>query len=134
MLVQLAIIVLLAAIVIFFSKEFGEYIKKVLNIPVLGLILPIALVSSLVVYFNDWVLWGVLTFRYKLHACYLTLVNLATFTGNTLIAGVCILMIFSVLPIVLINFYCKRSFYKEFEHRYIASALLWIFCANVLVF
>lgn len=133
MLVELAVIVLLAAIVVFFSREFAEYIKKIFKITALALLLPIAIASWVLVYFNDSVLWFILTLRVKLNGIYAIMANWLAFPYGNYVAAVILLMILSVLPITLINVYYLRNSYREFPYSYIASAFVWILVLILLV-
>lgn len=134
MLIQLTIIVLLAAIVVFFARDFAAYIKKIMAVPSIAWILPITIASWAVVYFDYWTIWTIFNTKLKLHELYSLIGTWLAFSGGYYLSAFIILMLFSILPLVLINAYYKRSYYQDFEYRYFTSLLIWTYCIVLLLF
>jgi len=68
LMVELALIILLTSIVVFFSQEFGGLIKKFFSIPGTLLFIPLIAASALVVSYEPWLLTGLLAIKRVLHA------------------------------------------------------------------
>ncbi|MBA3537331.1 MAG: hypothetical protein H0T84_12115 [Tatlockia sp.] len=129
----IALVVFACAIAVFFSKEFGNSIKKLMSIPGMKLLLPLFLVTFLLVYFEPEVLWCLT----KLQAMILVLTqNIASilpfekFANAT--AGLLVLMSLTFLPVLAINIWYKRKTYYPLPFAGLTITLIWIFVAVLL--
>lgn len=129
----IALVVFACAIVVFFSREFGNSIKKIMSVPGMKLILPLFLVTFVLVYFEPEVLWSLT----KLQAMLLLLTQnlafilpfgkMANATANLLV-----LMCLSLLPVLAINLWYKRKTYYPLPYAGLTITLIWIFVAGLL--
>lgn len=134
MLLTIALLVLCSAIVVFFSQEFGEAIKKFFKIPGMKLILPTALASFLVAYYEPWVLWVLLKLKAILYVLAEGIKDILPFeTGDWLVAQILLLTALTIIPVLLIDLWSVKKTYERFKHPYLLSTLIWIITAFVLV-
>lgn len=134
MLLTIALVVLGSSILVFFSQEFGAVIKMLFNIPGVKLILPTALVSLLVAYYEPWVLWALLALKATLHGLAKAITDILPFeTGDWLVAEILLLMIITMVPVLLINLWSIKKTFERFKHPYLLSSILWITTAVLLV-
>ncbi len=129
----ISLVVFVCAIVVFFSKEFGNTIKKIMSIPGMKLILPLAIVTLVIVYLEAEVLWCltklqliVLVVRDKL-AHLLPLQRMANYLATLLV-----LMSLSFLPVVAIDYWYRRKSIHGFRYINLTIVLIWLFIALLL--
>jgi len=53
--------------------------------------------------------------------------------GAKSVALVILLTFFSVVPVLIIDFFIRRKNYKGYPYPYITSSLIWIFCVALLI-
>jgi hypothetical protein len=129
----IALVVFACAIVVFFSKEFGNSIKKIMSIPGMKLILPLLLVTYLLVFFEPEVLWCLTKLQAMLLlltqnlASILPFENMANATANLLV-----LMSLALLPVLAVNIWYKRKTYYPLPYAGLIITLIWIFVAVLL--
>lgn len=130
----IALVVFGCAIAVFFSKEFGNSIKKILAIPGMLLLLPLALVSFLLVYFHLYLLWTLTKFQSLLLDFIQSLASLFSYQ-NLGYAGIMLLVLMSLsfLPVLGLNFWYKRKTFYPFPYAGLTMTLLWLFFAILLV-
>lgn len=131
MLFTLTIIVLIAGIVIFFSKEWGSMVKRIAQHPVWGMFLPILVVSWLLLVFEPWIMVFVTGLRYGLHLIVYYLGY--AFSLPTPAAHILLLAIVSTVPSIVIDAYRIRVYRKRYEYVYALNTLLFIAGAFLMV-
>ena len=135
MLLTLALIILGASIVVFFSEEFAGIIKSLYEIFWIRLLLPIFIASMLLEYYDRWALW--LAIRLKEYA--LTAVDylnyiLPTFLQGTGSGQVIFLFLIAFIPLWIMHILARRKLVPmSLEPAYLASFLLWVMFALLLI-
>jgi hypothetical protein len=126
----LALVVVIAAIAISFSTEFGKQIKKILAIPGMKLALPLLVASYLVVTYDVPLYFFLLHLSNALAAFALQLASWLPFRWEAgKIAVVILLMAFSFLPVLAINYWFTKKSYQAFQYSYFLNTILWMFIA-----
>ncbi|KTD48597.1 hypothetical protein Lrub_0948 [Legionella rubrilucens] len=134
MLLTIALVVLCSAIVVFFSQEFSEAIKKFFKIPGMKLFLPIALASFLAAYYELWVLWALLKLKAVLYVLTEGIQAILPFdTADWLVAQILLLFALTIIPVVLIDLWSVKKTYERFKRPYLLSTVIWIVAAFALV-
>ncbi|WED42339.1 hypothetical protein [Legionella cardiaca] len=132
MLLTVALVVVGCAIVVLFSREFGNFFKKMFAIRGMKLFLPLILVSTLVVYYEYWISVGLLNIKWVLHRVASMIADWLPFTGALLVANILVLMLVSVLPVAFANFLNKRRHYEPLRYAFVISMVLWLLTAILL--
>ncbi len=131
----IALVVFGCAIMVFFSKEFGNFIKKLLSIPGMKLLLPLIFVSFFIIYFKLEVLWFLAKFQTILFTLTQSLASLFPFqTMAYALATILVLISITVLPVLAINLWHKRKTYHSFEYISLTMTVIWLFVAVLLTF
>lgn len=129
----MSLLVLGCSIVVFFSKEFGHLIKKIMAIRTMPLLFPVTLVTIFLVLYEQEVAWYLtfiqsnLLFFTQRAAKWLSL----GFLGNYLV-NLILLMALTLCPALAANSWYKRKTYHSFKYAGIMMALIWIFTAMLL--
>lgn len=109
----LALVVLLGAIIVLFSEEFIKSFKKLWAIKGAKLLLPLFAASWFIYTFDFWFLWVIFYLSEFLHFILAFLIRLMPFQqGAKSVALVILLIFFSVVPVLIIDFFTRRKNYK----------------------
>ncbi len=126
-LLTVALVVLICSIFVFFSKEFGNLIKRVFAIPGMKLFLPLILATIVVVNFDSWVFIALAKTQSFLLRVTTTLTNWLPFQhGASYIADTLLLTGLSILPVIAIRWRVKRKSYRPFQYSYLTSTVIWL--------
>ncbi|KTC86035.1 MULTISPECIES: hypothetical protein [Legionella] len=129
----IALVVLASSIVVFFAKEFSDFFKKVFAIPGMTLILPLLLVTALIVNFENWVYLGLAHIQTFLLSLSTKLASWMPFRlGANYVANILVLMGFSFLPVLGLQYWVKRKSYHSFPYTGLTITVLWLFFAVLL--
>ena len=130
----LALVVLLGAIIVLFSEEFIKSFKKLWAIKGAKLLLPLFAASWFVYTFDFWVLWVIFYLHKFLHDTLTFLITIMPFQhGAESVALVILLTFFSIVPVLIIDFFTRKKKYKGYQYPYITSTIIWIFCVALLI-
>lgn len=132
--VTLVIVVSIAALLCFFSQEFMRFIKKIFAIKGVPLVLPLALASWFVFTYDYLALWALLYVRDVLDHMNQLLIRVLPekqYTADIIL--IVLLTAFSIVPVLILNFFSYRNTHKPYSHPYLLSTLLWIIGAALLV-
>jgi len=128
-----ALLVLICSITVMFSQEFGRLFKKIFAIPGMKLILPLAVLTTLIVNYEDWVLWSLIKSQNFLLDLTILLANGMPFdTGAASIANILVLIALTLLPVFAFNVWYQRKNYHLFPYSYLVSTVIWLFVAVLL--
>ncbi|WP_131782347.1 hypothetical protein [Legionella gresilensis] len=122
------VIILGSAILVFFSAEFGNMIKKIMAIPGVKLLLPLTLVSWFIISSEAWILWGLLFVKIGLHTAVSWLAKIMPFPGwKERLATFFVIYLITLIPLSIIYWRKKKRpfFYKS--SYWIITALIWVF-------
>lgn len=135
MLLTLALIILGASIVVFFSDEFAGVIKSLFEIFWIRLLVPIFIASMLLEYYHGWALWLAIRLKeYALAAVYYLNYFLPTFLQGTGIGQVVFLFLIAFVPLWIMHILARRKLAPmSMEPAYLTSMLLWIIFALLLI-
>lgn len=125
----ITVVVFISAIVVFFSKEFVDFIKKIMKIRGMNLLLPLLLLTYLIVFFEGGSFW-ILT---KIQAFLLAAIAKLAHLFPTFIANLLIIMAVPFIPTLILNAWSQRKTYSNFEHDSLMILLLWLFTTILLV-
>ncbi len=129
----IALVVFGCAIMVFFSKEFGNSIKKIFSIPGMKLLLPLILVSFFIIFFKFEVLWFLTKLQAFLFALVQNLSSLLPFQNiDYPLANILVLMGLSALPVLAINLWYKRKTYHPYKYIGLTMTVIWLFVAVLL--
>ncbi|KGP63376.1 hypothetical protein EP47_02170 [Legionella norrlandica] len=134
MLLNLALVILLAAIVVFFSQELIGIIKKIFAVKGVKLIVPLGVASWLIYNFDYLFLWVMYYIREVLQV----LLSLLTFIiplgqYSGVVALIILLATLSVVPVLLVDLVIRKKTYKEYAYPYLTSTLIFILCTMILL-
>lgn len=134
MLTTLALVVFAAAIVVFFSQEFIKFFKKIFAIKGANLILPLAIASWAVYYFDYWFLWTI----YYYWECMNSLLSLLTYLMpfpqyTSPIAMILLLTGVSVLPVLIWDWVTRKRSFKGYRYPYVTSTVIWVITSILLL-
>ncbi|CDZ77660.1 hypothetical protein BN59_01950 [Legionella massiliensis] len=130
----LSIVVLTCSIVVFFAKEFGEGIKKIMSIRGMPLFLPLSLTTLFVVYYEANVvtvltgLQSLLSLLIETLASLLPFKRLANFMANILV-----ITAFPFLPVLVIKAWYKRKSFNTFKYEGITLLFVWLFLVLLII-
>ncbi|HCJ1109635.1 TPA: hypothetical protein NQN63_000236 [Legionella pneumophila] len=130
----LALVVLLGAIIVLFSEEFIKSFKKLWAIKGAKLLLPLFTASWFIYTFDFLFLWVIFYLSEFLHYTLAFLIKLMPFQqGAESVVLVILLTFFSVVPVLIIDFFTRKKNYKGYQYPYIISTIIWIFCVVLLI-
>ncbi|KTD32990.1 hypothetical protein Lnau_2638 [Legionella nautarum] len=130
---KVALVVLLSSIVVFFSKEFSDLFKKIFAIAGMKLLLPLLLVTALIVNFEPWIYMLLTHIQGFLWALSTKLASWMPFQrGANYVANILVLMAFSFLPVMGLQYWVKRKSYHSFPYEGLTITVLWLFFAVLL--
>lgn len=131
---DLVLIVCLAAIISFFSQEFKSVFKKIFDVKGMKLFLPLIL-GSWFVFTYDYVVLEVLFYiRDKLNGMNTFLIEILP--HQQYIADVILIFLLtlvSVGPVALLHYLAYRKTNQPYPHPYLVSTLIWIVSATLLI-
>ncbi len=134
MLLTLALVVLLASITVFFSQEFIGAFKKLFAIKGVPLFLPLIAASWLIFTFDYWALWGAYYYREMLETMLNFLLRIMPFQKfATPVSLIILLTVISILPVILLDLYCKRKTYRGYPYPNVTSLIILI-VTSILLF
>lgn len=130
---KVALVVLLSSIVVFFSKEFTDLFKKIVAIPGMKLLLPLLLATTLIVNFEPWIYMLLTHIQGFLRALSAKLTSWMPFQrGANYLANSLVLMSFTFLPVLSLQYWIKRKTYRSFSYIGLTITILWLFLAVLL--
>ncbi|CEK09791.1 hypothetical protein [Legionella hackeliae] len=132
MLLTVALVVFCCAIMVFFSQEWSNFLKKIFAIRGMKLLLPLFVVSFLLVYYEAWVSWGLLTTKWCLHQAADWIASQLPFDFALPVANIILMMGLAVFPVVLANFWIKRKSFEPFQYAFVTSMNIWLLVAILL--
>ncbi|WP_419419159.1 hypothetical protein ACNVED_11525 [Legionella sp. D16C41] len=121
-------IIVLAAIFVFFSAEFGRMIKKIMAIRGVALFLPLTLVSWIVASYEPWILWTLLYVKIGFHMAVFGIVSIIPFPiGRESLATFILIYSLTLIPLAIIYWRKKKYpvYYKS--NQWIITAAIWLF-------
>lgn len=131
----LVLLVLSAAIVVFFSEEFAEFIKKLAKIPGVKLFVPLFIASWFVIYFEYWV--GLMLFyvhRWIEFDIQLLMDILPFEWGARKTAQIINLSLMTVAPVILFDwFYKRKHHHRPFTYIRLLFIVLFIFFSLLML-
>ncbi|MBN9231250.1 MAG: hypothetical protein BGO90_03620 [Legionella sp. 40-6] len=134
MLLTLALVVICASIMVFFSQEFMRTFKRIFALPGARLLLPILFASWLVYTFDYWVLWAVFYYRETLFTGLHFLEGILPAYAWTLPAiVVCLIWCVTILPVLALDYYYRRKSHHGYPYPMITSAIIFIVTAILLL-
>ncbi|MGQ3890347.1 hypothetical protein ACQUW5_15225 [Legionella sp. CNM-1927-20] len=121
------VIILGSAILVFFSAEFGNMIKKVMAIRGVKLFLPLTLVSWFVISSEAWILWGLLFLKIGLHTTVSWLAKIMPFQGwKESLATFILIYLITLIPLSIIYWRKKKRPFFHKSNLWIIPACIWI--------
>lgn len=134
MLFTLAVVVFVAAIVVFFSQEIIGVFKSLFEIKGAKLILPLAIGSWIYCYLYYWCLLGITYYKEALDSV-VSFLNYLVPEGTFYQLGVLVFVftVIAVLPVFLLTWYLFKRSYKRYAYPYTTSTLLWLSCVFLLI-
>ncbi|HHI9989665.1 TPA: hypothetical protein ACQDQH_002762 [Legionella pneumophila] len=129
-----ALVVLFGVVMVLFSEEFSKSLKKLWAIKGARLLLPLFAASWFIYTFDFLFVWVIFYLSKFLHEILAFLIRIMPFQqGAESIALVILLTFFSVVPVLIIDFFTRRKTYKSYPYPYITSTLIWILCIVLLI-
>lgn len=134
MYLTIVLIVIFAAVVVFFSEEIAGVIIKIFSIPGVKLLLPLTFASWVVEYYQEWGLWILLWCKKLLHQLVHQLAaNLPFHVGSVFFVHVTHLFLLGCLPIWIGYGVAKyRGMYEPWPYAFLSGMLLWLVAAILL--
>lgn len=134
MLLTVAIFIFCSAIFIFFSQEIMSVLKKILEIKIVQLILPLLIGSWLVSAYPLWCIETIISFREFLSQSLLLLSQIAFFEKTTpALAGVALLTSLTLLPVFCLNWITKKRNKRDYSYPYMTSTLIFVVSAVLMI-
>jgi len=128
------LLVLSAAVIVFFSDEFAQFIKKLFKIRSFSLLFPLFVASWLIVSYEPWVRFLLLYFHWLLDTAVRALAYLLPFKfASVLLSQFIILSIFTVLPIILFDWFYKKRNHQPYDYIWYLFILLFIILSLILL-
>ncbi len=130
----LVLVILSATIVVFFSQEFAGMFKRILAIRGFKLLLPLAVVSLIVEYYQDWGILLLLFYKDYLHIFMHYTAGLLPFetVAISVIHIVYLLLIPSLTMLVFYGWSWHKRRPKPWPHTHQLALILWIIAAVLL--
>lgn len=129
----LALVIIGFAIAVFFSQEFAKLFKKIFAVPGMRLVLPLFLLTTLIVYYEEIVFLGLSFIQSNFHAFSRKLAAMLPFNKAALaLVKIFLLVIFSLIPVLGLTYWMRKKMHQPFNYSYLTSSLIWIFCAILL--
>lgn len=118
----------MGSVLVIFSKDINEKIKKFFANKWLALFIPLLLASFLVAYFETYILFGLLSLKWALYQALVFFVEAQPLhKGAWLLAATPILLGLSIMPVYLLVVIKKRKTVIPITYAGFMSALLWLF-------
>jgi hypothetical protein len=129
-----ALVVLFGVVMVLFSEEFSKSLKKLWSIKGARLLLPLFAASWFIYTFDFLFVWVIFYLSKFLQDILAFLIRIMPFQqGSESIALVVLLTFFSVVPVLIIDFFIRKKTYKSYPYPYITSTLIWILCVVLLI-
>lgn len=131
----MALLVLGTAIVVFFSQEFADAIKKFFSIPGMKLFIPLIIVSWVYERYEPWVLWCLLYIQKALHRLTHHVAGTLPFPNWAIThAKIVTLVVFAIAPIGLCYTLTRLKGLREPNPAgYLIGIILWMVAAILFV-
>lgn len=130
---EMALIILISSILVFFSEEWGNLFKKIFAIRGVKLFVPLIMASWLIVDYEPWLLKGLLGIKYVLHAIINALQSIMpSWSITPSLLTVLVLMLVSVLPVIGVDYLIRRKSPLGYRHKIQTCLILWISTAILL--
>ncbi len=134
MLVTLALLVFCSAIFVFFSKEFGQFFKKIFSIPGTKLFIPLLFATWLIIAYEPWerliILWFQTTTHRVIH--YVSqFIPLAKWAIS--LTWILFLLVLACLPVWIAHFRNRKMKHQGPQpFTYWVGFLLWVIAVILL--
>lgn len=128
MLNTIAFLVFLCSILIMFSQEINNFVKKIFSYFGVRLFLPLLLASSFLIYYEPWLAWWLLEIKRWLHQLSILTGDLITFAPSELFAIILIMTFCASLPIV-ITYLWKKKTGVSLKYGEITGVFVWLIMA-----
>lgn len=132
MLFTLAMVVFCGSIVAFFSEEIVGVIKRIFELPLAKLLIPLVIVTTIIVFYEPWILFGLIEFKKMIHALAFKISSYISLKESIFIAHILLLFFFSIGPVLLIQVIKKRKSYEPFSYSFITSFIIWLMLAILM--
>ncbi|AHE66435.1 hypothetical protein [Legionella oakridgensis] len=128
MLFTLALIILGATVVVFFSQEFAGVFKKIFAIPGVKLFMPLAFVSWLIDSFEPWVFWLLLKCKEGLLYLIYQFAEWMPWKKNAVaLAQILILFLLPMIAMGILFLWAKfKKMHEPWPYTYDIGVVLWI--------
>lgn len=126
------LIVLTTAIVVLFSTEIGNLIKKLFSIPGVAFFLPLSIASYCVANYDLPIYFFLTKTAWFFDKSVAVLNYWFPFLWTT-VASIIVLWTFSFLPALVLNIWNNKKKYGNFPYTYFLNTMLWIFAGILLV-
>lgn len=131
-----AFVVLFSAVLVFFSNEFAQGLKKFFSIPGMKLLIPLILASWLLETYEDWGYWLLIKIQAAFHQMLHYLVQMMPFErGAAAFVQIIVLFLLGGLPLWLVFLRAKHKGkrYPQLEGVYYFSLIVWIVAVLLLI-
>lgn len=128
--IKLALIVLISAICVLFSKEIVKLFRKIAQKKGTTLLLSLLISSVLIIYYEPFVLALLWKLKINFHqfGVFITQLLPGNPHFNLFIINSLLLTLFAILPAIIIKLWTIKS-NQEFNFTYMISIFFWIFFA-----
>lgn len=128
MLLTLALVIFTSAILVTFSRELGNFIKKIFTFPGAKLMIPLTGMTALLIYYQTVIIWILLYIRIALLGSSELIGRLLPFqTGAAKIGSAVILFVLTLFPVLAIFAWKKYREQLPFAYPWIVSTVIWLF-------
>lgn len=125
-------VILVGAVFCFFSQEFVHFFKKILAVPGLDVILPLAFASLVLNLLSYWLIAFIEFCRRALYDIVFFLVSSLPFNNlNYYCATLLVLLSISLVIVVVEKMVLEKTHYKNVSDAYFYGVLIWI--ASVMI-
>lgn len=133
MLYSLSLLILCCAIIVMFSQEIIDLIKKIIALHGMKILLPLFLISFVSINYESWVIWILLWIRWGLAIAIYYIASILNFFSGLLFAKLLILVTLTITPVVIINFWTQRKSFSPFYHAFFTSMIIWLFLVCLII-
>ncbi len=128
--IKLALIILIAAIGVLFSKEIGKLFRTIAKKKSANLLLSLLITSALIIYYEPFVLAFLWKIKINFHqfGVFITQLLPGNPQFNLFVINSLFLTLCAILPAIIIKLWAIKST-QEFNFAYIISIFFWVFFA-----
>jgi hypothetical protein len=133
MLLILSLVVFIGAIIVCFSTELINIVKKIHAIPGVSIFLPLIVASSVLIRNQSIVCWCLIHTQIALYVIILHVMHWLPFTINAYaVARIIILFTLTLLPMLLMSAWRSYKNYQPFTHAWLVGLMIWLILAMLL--